>query len=132
MVQFKATSAVQTIIFTNCGHMCGDCTELVIDNVRLYSLAELAPPYQSCITATNESEVDPTVGIYPNPFQNLIHLYVPQVGNYTISLLDVQGRVLMVQHGGQSVDVSELSRGIFFIKIENGKGSVVRQVVKAF
>lgn len=49
IIQFKATSPSHTIKFTNWGHICFDCTELVLDNVRLYALEELNPSIPPCI-----------------------------------------------------------------------------------
>ncbi|HYV95563.1 MAG TPA: hypothetical protein VE978_27560, partial [Chitinophagales bacterium] len=48
IIQFNATSPSHTIKFTNWGHICGSCTELVLDNVRLYTLAELSPSVPAC------------------------------------------------------------------------------------
>ncbi|MEO5673750.1 MAG: T9SS type A sorting domain-containing protein [Chitinophagales bacterium] len=50
IIEFKATSASQTIKFTNWGHICTSCTELMLDNVRLYAVAELSPVVPTCIT----------------------------------------------------------------------------------
>jgi len=36
IIQFKAIAITQTIKFTNWGHICVNCTELLLDNVRLY------------------------------------------------------------------------------------------------
>jgi hypothetical protein len=49
LVVFNATAATHTIKFTNWGHICGNCTELVLDDVRLYTLAELSPSIQPCV-----------------------------------------------------------------------------------
>lgn len=51
IVEFRATSSSHTIKFTNWGHICQDCTELVLDDVRLYTLAELNPVVPPCISA---------------------------------------------------------------------------------
>jgi hypothetical protein len=48
IVEFNATSTSHPIKFTNWGHICDNCTELVLDNVRLYTLAELSPDVPFC------------------------------------------------------------------------------------
>mgnify|MGYP001009822154 CR=1 FL=1 len=48
IVEFKATSSTHTIKFTNWGHICNDCTELVLDDVRLYPISELSPAFVPC------------------------------------------------------------------------------------
>ncbi len=53
IIEFNATSSSQTIKFTNWGHIRNDCTELILDNVRLYTLAELdisVPPCNGAAT----------------------------------------------------------------------------------
>ena len=52
IIEFNATSTSHTIKFTNWGHTCGTCTELMLDNVRLYTLAELNPIVPPCSGAT--------------------------------------------------------------------------------
>ena len=48
VIEFAATSTNHTIKFTNWGHMCSSCTEVIIDNVRLYTAAELDPSVPVC------------------------------------------------------------------------------------
>ena len=48
VIEFAATSASHTIKFTNWGHMCSTCTEVMVDNVRLYTAAELDPSVPVC------------------------------------------------------------------------------------
>jgi hypothetical protein len=52
LVEFRATSTSHTIRFTNWGHICTNCTELVLDDVRLYTLAELNPAIPPCAGST--------------------------------------------------------------------------------
>jgi hypothetical protein len=51
IIIFNATAASHTIRFTNWGHTCSSCTELILDNVRLYTLAELSPTVPLCAGA---------------------------------------------------------------------------------
>jgi len=48
IIEFNATSASHTIKFTNWGHICSDCTELVVDDVNLYTVAELSAAVTPC------------------------------------------------------------------------------------
>ncbi len=50
IIEFNATATSHTIKFTNWGHICIPCTELILDNVRLYTLPELSPAVPSCST----------------------------------------------------------------------------------
>jgi PKD repeat protein len=49
IVEFIASSTTHTIKFTNWGHMCGSCTELILDNVRLYPASQTNPNVSLCV-----------------------------------------------------------------------------------
>lgn len=51
LIVFNATSSSHTIKFTSWGHICGVCTELMLDHVRLYTLAEISPNVPPCAGA---------------------------------------------------------------------------------
>lgn len=48
LVQFRATQAVHEVKFTNWGHICNTCTEVIIDDASLYNISELNPSYDPC------------------------------------------------------------------------------------
>lgn len=48
LVIFKAAAASHTIKFTNWGHICNSCTELMLDDVRLYKAADADSTIQPC------------------------------------------------------------------------------------
>ena len=49
IIEFLATSTTHTVKFTNWGHCCGSCTELILDNVRLYPAGQTNPNVQLCV-----------------------------------------------------------------------------------
>jgi PKD repeat protein len=55
VVVFIADTSSQTIKFTNWGHIGYSCTELVLDNVRLYPVAQLSPSVPLCIQLSSSS-----------------------------------------------------------------------------
>jgi PKD repeat protein len=56
IIEFNATSSSHTIKFTNWGHICSSCTELTLDDAKLYSIAELNPVVPPC-TGANVSAI---------------------------------------------------------------------------
>jgi gliding motility-associated-like protein len=48
LVQFKPTSTSHTFKWTNWGHICSTCTELVLDDVKLYKISDLNPAITPC------------------------------------------------------------------------------------
>jgi hypothetical protein len=130
LIRFTATSPTHTITFTNWGHMCIDCTELVLDNVRLYTLAELAPPFQECMTSTSESSAVDDILIYPNPADNAITVKAPGEDHYWITVLDAQGRMIAQQSSEREVALSGLQAGIYFLLLEGENGIIVKRMIK--
>ena len=130
LIRFTATSPTHTITFTNWGHMCIDCTELVIDNVRLYTLAELAPPFQECITSTAETSNADDILVFPNPAADVINVKVMQGEPFRITVADVHGRYVSEQLNVSEVNVSGLMAGVYFIIVEGRGETLVRRVVK--
>ena len=67
--------------------------------------------------------------IYPNPTKGLVNLSIPEIGNYTASVYDQMGRKLshqlfetiQVNDSSHQLNLSQYSKGIYFIKLSNGK-----------
>jgi PKD repeat protein len=55
IIEFNAIAASHTIKFTNWGHIRYNCTELVLDDVRLYTVAELSPDVPACIGSSSQN-----------------------------------------------------------------------------
>lgn len=75
-------------------------------------------------------EFDNSVSIYPNPTSSKININ-SNFNIKSIELYDVQGRVLVTQIGSsKSIDISDKTIGIYFVKITTEKGSKVEKIVK--
>jgi hypothetical protein len=61
IVEFIAASSSHTIKFTNWGHICTSCTELVLDDVKLYTLAELSSVVPPCNAPMSASMSNSTI-----------------------------------------------------------------------
>jgi hypothetical protein len=72
------------------------------------------------------------IQIFPNPVRNELNISI--VDNLTIQslqIIDLSGKsVQMFINSTRQVDVSTLSQGIYFVKIETDKGTVVKRFVK--
>jgi Leucine-rich repeat (LRR) protein len=77
-------------------------------------------------------EIDKSISIYPNPASSNVNIN----SNNTIKsveLFDIQGRLLQTQlidKNQTSIDISEKSNGVYFLKITSEKGSKVEKLVK--
>ena len=66
------------------------------------------------------------VHVYPNPAGDVLHIEFPSADEYGIALLTLTGQpVLGERHAGggsQILDLSSLSKGVYFLKIEDSEG----------
>jgi uncharacterized delta-60 repeat protein len=68
--------------------------------------------------------------IYPNPVQNVLHL---QSNNFTsikaVKIYDLQGKVVL-QETNDTIIVSNLSKGLYIVKITTEEGEVTKKFIK--
>jgi uncharacterized repeat protein (TIGR01451 family) len=77
-------------------------------------------------------EKDNSVVIFPNPTQSIINIKSDN-NIKSIQLYDVQGRLLqtkLTDETSSSIDISDKSNGIYFLKITSDKGIKVERIVK--
>ncbi len=72
--------------------------------------------------------------VYPNPVDNRLYIET-QTPTQTIEIYDVFGRVQELRNSEtqklrNSIDLSDLKSGIYFIKINTEKGNIVKRIIK--
>lgn len=124
VVQFRATATSHTLKFTNWGHACGSCSELALDDVRMYPIADLNPIVAPCAgnnlaanaTATDvlcngdcngTASVAPTGGVTPFTLAWSNGAFTPTInnlcaGSYSVTVTDANGAT-----ASQTVTVNE-------------------------
>ena len=81
------------------------------------------------IVIAGVSEIDQKVSVYPNPVSSLLRIYTTHpVIDVTLCTLD--GVQIDAQTRDGIVDMTELSAGVYIVKIHTSKGLIVRRVVK--
>lgn len=124
IIEFKATSPSHTIKFTNWGHISSYSTELVLDDVKLYTLAELNENINHCtLTGINDMNVTEKVSIYPNPSTNSITIATKSgTGNYELTITDLLSKEIFhrqITNSTQTnIDVLQWSNGVYFYEIK--------------
>jgi len=75
-------------------------------------------------------EENMSLNIYPNPVRD--NLYLDNLpANSTLQITDMQGKtVIQTAAHGQTLDVSNLKPGIYFIKVESEKGVYTSKLIK--
>ncbi len=94
LIVFDANATSHQIKFTNWGHTCDICTELVIDDVSLYTIEELPGTVQDCNTATEETKEKSDILVYPNPFTESINITLELVPSdkVTLDIYNINGQ----------------------------------------
>jgi len=126
VVIFTADSTSHTIKFTNWGHICSSCTELILDDVRLFATnnGEGDP----CATAANDLAHNSFATVFPNPATNIVTIITSTNDPSQITLCDVASRKLMQQKfiGSTTLNIETLAKGIYLYEVRNENG-VVKQ-----
>ncbi len=85
---------------------------------------------RSSSTAVDESNELSALFVTPNPCSNYIEISSP-VAIEKYSIYDISGKVLLKNtYSNNIIDVSSLSQGIYFIKIETSNKNYIRKFIK--
>ncbi|WP_164905135.1 T9SS type A sorting domain-containing protein [Aequorivita ciconiae] len=71
------------------------------------------------------------VSIFPNPTSSVLNINLPSnIEVLSSALVDVLGRTTGVVYSNGQMDVSGLSQGVYFLKLETTQGSLTQRIVK--
>ena len=73
IIAFTATSSSHSIKFTNWGQICDSCTDLVLDDVRLFKSDSINSP---CANAINDLPENTIATVFPNPATTLLTITI--------------------------------------------------------
>jgi hypothetical protein len=82
----------------------------------------------------NESADLSSFLVYPNPAKDIVHISLKNLKdiNGEIRVYDLQGKLvldnLLIEHK-MTLDVSNLSKGLYFLKFENGNNIVTKKLI---
>ena len=74
-----------------------------------------------------------SIQIYPNPANDKIFIELPDFKNTSIAINRIDGQLMQkisLQAEKTKIDISNLSKGIYFIQVTNGRETVVRKLIK--
>ena len=106
----------QTVYIAFRHHDCYDQMALAIYNVTV-----------SATEGTTENN-SAAVNIFPNPTNGIVN--VEGEGILSIEVIDVTGRVVLIQQGAESIDMSQLPNGVYAIRTLTEKGTSLQKVMK--
>jgi hypothetical protein len=133
IIEFIASSPTHTIKFTNWGHICSSCPELVLDDARLYTLAELPKGIPHCSTGINALDKMTTINIYFSLSGNELRVNLKSNDNSEITLYDIASKKLLQRTFINSVVINteQLANGLYIYEVRNRNGVIKKgKVVK--
>jgi len=84
-------------------------------------------------TGINENGYNKSLKIYPNPASNRITVDCTILQNIKISIYNSIGKLILqrqLSNGKNEIDLSNFSKGIYIIKIENEQGIMQQKLIK--
>ncbi len=81
------------------------------------------------------SEISKNITTYPNPVTDELHITnaLNSLGEIQLSIIDINGRLVKRVANAtvnSTIDVSDLARGNYMLKIDTEKGAVIKKIIK--
>lgn len=109
--------AGQTIYVAFRHHDCTDMFRLNIDDIHVGNTLGIE-------NAENEANV----AIYPNPVRNMLNIEGNNVKN--VEVIDMDGRVVLTNDRAGQIDMSNLSDGVYMVRVMSENGVSTKKIVK--
>jgi hypothetical protein len=100
-------------------------------NTVTESVVTYSPP-----AGIKEAQMILNYSFYPNPASDHVNIYINDEGNahYNLMIADITGKLMKEEKNLESnkdlaIDISGINKGIYFLKITNGKRSKVEKLV---
>ena len=80
-------------------------------------------------TGINEVTSENTLSIYPNPAQNILNIENVK-NNAEVSIIDISGKTVMSIRSTKNIDISNLAKGMYCVKVIDNKTVIVKRFIK--
>jgi PKD repeat protein len=81
----------------------------------------------------NESILDPTIKVYPNPAQNTLQLEFTELGTHEVVIKDYLGQTILTQEleaGKHQLNIEAIANGLYILEITNPNGTSRQRLIK--
>lgn len=86
---------------------------------------------EDCTLGYNENLLENSIAIFPNPTSQILTIKVSQnIKLQRLSIYNISGQVLLSSKTANSIDVSSLANGLYFLQIETNKGTLTKKFIK--
>jgi hypothetical protein len=84
----------------------------------------------SSATLSNASLLADAVSVYPNPVRDMLNVQTPAAAE--LSIVDITGKCMqeLSSAGFSAIDLSGLSRGIYFLRITTAEATKTEKIVR--
>jgi len=102
------------------------------DNILVDPNTTLVGSVEECDLSIHDSMLENTVSIYPNPVNDKLFIsLLNDLKNFKVSIFNMDGKeIISIQEGdfkNRSIDVQNLTSGIYFIQIKDNQGQTYTQ-----
>ena len=112
------------------------CNDFAFDNNGIAYVATVGEGVYKSINSTlginnNKSQEDLTILYYPNPAKDFLNVIITESGTFEVRTIEgelISNRV--VNKGAVTIDISDLSKGMYLINVKTENGVVVKKFVK--
>ena len=84
----------------------------------------------SLLTSTNFANADIFINVYPNPAIDIIHIQTSGKKALNAEVFNIYGSLILTSKTTDVIDISNLSKGIYLIKINFNDTYVMRKIIK--
>ena len=89
---------------------------------------------QVVISGISEKEMNENIIIYPNPTSNKFIIEMDnQKDSYNLEIFNTIGQIILnkrIFNSFEQIDLSDQSAGIYFVKIQSAKNTMVKKIIK--
>ncbi len=92
--------------------------------------------HSSCVAITNINKIEEnkSIGVFPNPVNELLYIDAPFLSaTITIKLIDVSGRIILSENASESKKVLNLQsfeKGLYLLVMQDDTRTYVKQIIK--
>jgi hypothetical protein len=99
--------------------------------VTSFGCVDTSSCYNVIVTGVAENVINNNITIYPNPVKNQLTITVENEKIKSIEIINVAGKVIMKENNPtKTINVSNLSKGLYFIQVQTEKGVGVKRFIK--
>lgn len=112
------------------GQCCGEYPFQITDSCGT-TIDDTLKWCEGVVTAINQVELS-SIDIYPNPINGYFTIRLKDVKNTKIEIYNISGQLILQKSLIQNtikIDLTDYSKGIYFVKVETDKKAIVRKIV---